>query len=343
MQHPDLQAGRALFFCPPADFANAANAFVKNEKARELLTGHAFTNLYHEGGTLDFITTIWNLRQQPVSLDELFLENLTAPTDSDSSAAAVATYLALRKNPATKTEEWLRRLGEQWVNPDPVRRRTLLHATIERSGYEQGDAKWRRTLSLNPSVRRYASLLRDLLKHPATCRSAALSAEAEGLMSRPGSGMDWYQIFSITYDTKPEDLLGVMDGLFMLGDASEFRTWGTEPEPSSSLFARAADTLHRSETVCQAALAQLRSRKPSFGRDLALLEGERRKASNDQQRHALLTAFILAHEAEFDRIPMRRWPEISPLFNGLVTEKPDAFGQYMTWRRPWLAAALPKE
>jgi hypothetical protein len=56
-----VRAGGDLFFCAPDRFIDAARRFVRNDAARVEFTGHAFTETSTAGGTMDFITLIWQV------------------------------------------------------------------------------------------------------------------------------------------------------------------------------------------------------------------------------------------------------------------------------------------
>jgi len=331
----DARLGADLFFGRSERFIETARAFLRSDPTRTSTTGSAFTDVFFKGGTLDFISLVWRLRKLKVPLEDLFLDELCRPEANDTSAEALATYLDLEVPSHGTIEPLLRKLRDQWVSPDPVRRRTLLHATVERNYYEPRDTKWRRTLAIPPQVKHYNSLLRHLLQRPNACRAALVLAEEDGLMSNRALLGNADGLFSLHVDTKPADLLALMDGYSLLGEAADFRTWGNEADPSSSIFYHAVNTLFRSEEVCKAALEMLKARKPGFGRDLALAWHDYREASDEARRFAVMERFLTGHGKALAQIPTQRWPEMAPLFSGMTTHRRDAFGQWITWQRPW--------
>lgn len=336
MQTEDAKLARALFYCAESEFVTAAKQFMGSDSARTALTGNSFSDPFTEGGTMDFITTVWRIRKLDVSLDELVFTPMQGVEQGEQSTAAMASWLAVRPQIPPFDSASLRQLRNEWVSSDAARRRRLLFATLEPTGYEQGEVRWQRRLVVSTGVKRYASLLRELMKFPGTCRAALDAAEEDGLMEqKTWRSNNFGQMSSISAHTKAEEILAHMDACGFLGSAKTLRTWGIGTDPRDSLFARAADRLHSSETVCQEALAMLKRRGSSFGRDLTLAWHAHERASDEAKRNAVFTDFVRAHRAEFDEIPVERWPEIAPIFRGIVKRTGDAFGQWIHWQRPW--------
>jgi hypothetical protein len=334
LKDTEARLGAELFFCHPDQFTDIARAFVRSDKARTMILGNAFTDRFSDGGTLDFISLVWQLRQFKMPLENLFLEEAVRLETADSSLEAFANYLNLA-GPITSPEELLRSLRDKWVSPDPARRITLLKATQERSEYEQPQEYWPRTLKIPKQVKQYASFLRKMLEKPRTCRAALRLADEDGLMSNQVWLANSQQFQNLTVDTKPDELLSLMEGYSLLGNAGEFRTWGTNTDPSSSIFTRATNALFRSEEVWKTALKLLKTRKPSFGRDLILSWHEHYNTSDEAARFSALALFVTNYRKEFSAIPTHRWPEIAPLFRNMTVSDPDVFGQRVAWQLPW--------
>ena len=316
----DLHDGAALFFCAPGQFIEAAGRFVQNEQARYLFTGHAFTDRFFAGGTLDFITLVHRLRKLDVPLESLFLLELAKPEAAGSSLEALATYLGLADHMTVpQARNFVRGLRDQLVDRDPVRRKALIASTCETDSYTPVPERWQRHSPPPQGTVLYVSWLRKLLAQPRTCRVALEMAIEDGLTEwRSWRVNDLLNAFWQVDERDAENFIAMLNGFSMLAPAQEFRTWAMETDPSGSLFDTAADVLLGDRRVSKPALELVKAIQPeTFGSGLMLTWAAIDKARDDTTRKEAALRFMNAHREEFKLIPGEHWQEIGVFLKNL--------------------------
>jgi len=320
-----IRLGAELFFCPPDKFIECAGRFLRSDQARMHVTGHSFTDVFADGGTLDFITLVWRLRKLEGPLESLFLAEMDRTEARGSSLQALVHYINLAPHLTSEAARKLvRGLRDNLVGTDPELRKLRIAGTRERSRYALPDVRWQRKRTPPPGVSKYTSMLTKLIAEPKTCRAAMEMAEEDGLTKNH----DWRvneMMAGFTHGTRsPDELIRLMEGFSMLGPPEEFRTWAMEPDRSSSLFDMAVGVLTRSEPESKAALEMVRSRKPeTFGQAMVLTWASLR-AVRELEEHKILAQFVNAHGDELARIPVERWPEVGFFFK-----------RTSNWETPW--------
>ena len=274
-----VRAGGDLFFCAPDKFIEAARRFVRNDAARVEFTGHAFTEPSTAGGTMDFITLIWQVTQPDVPIDELYLSELEGPAATSAPLDALANYIGLAGHMTRgQAARLVRDLRDRLVDRDPVRRRMLVESTRERSRYNQGPARWQRKRVTPSGTWGFVRFLAKLLAEPKTCRVALEMAIEDGLAGdATWRANDLRNAFTQANCRRPERLIALLDGYSMLSPAGDFRTWAMDVDPSGSLFdtavGRLAGTMGDPDhgDSASAAMELVKSRRPeTFGTGLVM-------------------------------------------------------------------------
>ncbi|MEA3210468.1 MAG: hypothetical protein QOE70_3525 [Chthoniobacter sp.] len=322
-----VRVGAALFFCPPDKFTETAGRFVQNDEARDVLTGHSFTDVFARGGTLDFVTLVWRLRKLDVPLDGLFLAELSKPAATSSSLEALATYIGLAEHMTVpQARAFVGGLRDQLVDRDPARRRVLIGLTREDRRYDPA-LRYQPAPATPNSVTQYVSWLSKLLAEPRTCRAALEMAIEDGLAEdSTWRANNLRHAFWEVEKRSPQHLVALLDGYSILAPARDFRTWAMEPDPHGSLFDTAVGSLKGDGDVSKSALEMVMSRKPeTFGTALVFAWAASKKVVNEDERKNVLLRFVTERAAEFELIPADHWPEIGVFLRTVGA-----------WSKPWI-------
>lgn len=181
----------ALFFSPPDEFLEAARRFVRSERAHYAAMGHSYTDRFASGGTLDFVTLVWRLRQlqRSHSLEDLFLAQLV---DHSSELQALSTYVRVAEymNDDQKVD-FVRKVRDRLVDKNPERRRFWFAKTRGISPFQNDPERWARKRTAfdgdhnfadcPAGVRTYVQWLEALARNPVTRPIASAMASVDGV------------------------------------------------------------------------------------------------------------------------------------------------------------------